>query len=325
MKRESCVSFAQDPTPSGRIIIAGGSGFLGMNLAAVLSDAGCEVVLISRNQPKHCPWTHAVWDGRSQGDWAAHLDGAAAIVNLAGRSVDCIKTPQHCDEILRSRVDATLAIGRALRGLKQPPPVWVQMSTAHRYGDSVEVVCDEDSSFGYGLAPTVATAWEDAFAESAPAEMRQVILRTSFVLGRDAGALPRLARVTRMGLGGTLGHGRQGMSWIHELDMNRLFLHAIANPEMQGAYIATAPNPLSNREFMGELRRALRVPIGLPAASWMVRLGAPLVMRTDPDLALAGRFCVSRRLAEAGFEFHFAEIADALADLFGKRKLPEST
>ena len=134
-------------------------------------------------------------------------------------------------------------------------------------------------------------------------------------LGREGGALPRLARITRMGLGGTLGHGRQGMSWIHELDMNRLFARAITNP-MQGAYIASAPNPVSNCDFMREFRRALRVPIGLPAASWMVRIGAPLFMRTDPDLALAGRYCRSRRLAEEGFDFRFAEITDAFADLY---------
>jgi hypothetical protein len=304
-----------EPMPSGRIVIAGGSGYLGMSLAAFLFDAGCEIVLISRQAPKNCPWTHVVWDGRSQGDWAAQLEGAAAIVNLAGRSVDCIKTAQHCDEILRSRVDATRAIGRALCEVSNPPPVWLQMSTAHRYGDSVEVVCDEDSSYGYGLAPTVAAAWEAATQEFATPKIRQVILRTSFVLGREGGALPRLARITRMGLGGTLGHGRQGMSWIHELDMNRLFARAITNP-MQGAYIASAPNPVSNCDFMREFRRALRVPIGLPAASWMVRIGAPLFMRTDPDLALAGRYCRSRRLAEEGFDFRFAEITDAFADLY---------
>jgi uncharacterized protein len=305
-----------DPTPSGRIVVAGGTGFLGLNLAASLFDAGCDVVLISRHRPSNCPWTHAIWDGHSQGAWSRHLDGAAAVVNLAGRSVDCIKTAEHCDEILRSRVDATLAIGRALKTLSAPPPVWVQMSTAHRYGDSVDVVCDEDSSFGYGLAPTVGAAWEDALAESALPDMRQVILRTSLVLGSSGGALPKLAAVTRMGFGGTLGHGRQGMSWIHEQDMNRLFHRAIVNSNMRGAYMATAPNPLSNREFMSELRQALRMPIGLPAAAWMVRIGAALIMRTDPDLALAGRYCVSRRLAEEGFQFRFSLLEDALRNLY---------
>lgn len=149
--------------------------------------------------------------------------------------------------------------------------------------------------------------------------MRQVILRTSFVLGRSGGALPRLARLARWGLGGKAGHGRQGVSWIHERDMNRLFARAIADDGMTGPYLATAPNPVSNAEFMRELRRALRVPVGLPAMSWMVRLGAPLIMRTDPELALYGRYCVSHRLREEGFDFAFPDVASALGDLYGSR------
>ena len=118
-----------------------------------------------------------------------------------------------------------------------PPPVWVQMSTAHLYGDSIEIVCDEDAAFGYGLAPFVGCAWEEAYAEAVLPQMRQVILRTSFVLGRNGGALTRLARLVRWGLGGKVSHGRQGVSWIHEQDMNRLFVRAISDGDMQGAYI----------------------------------------------------------------------------------------
>jgi uncharacterized protein len=223
--------------PTGRIVIAGGTGFLGLNLARHLEDYGCEVVLISRHPPEDDRWTHATWDGRSVGEWAKHLDGAAALVNLAGRSVDCIKTPDHCDEILRSRVEATRVLGLAVREVQVPPPVWVQMSTAHLYGDSIEIVCDEDAAFGYGLAPFVGCAWEEAYAEAVLPQMRQVILRTSFVLGRNGGALTRLARLVRWGLGGKVSHGRQGVSWIHEQDMNRLFVRAISDGDMQGAYI----------------------------------------------------------------------------------------
>jgi uncharacterized protein len=308
--------------PSGRIVIAGGSGFLGANLARDLSDGGCEVVVISRRPPAQAgPWKHAVWDGRSLGGWASHLDGAEALVNLAGRSVDCIKTPDHCDEILRSRVEATDVLGQAVRKIGRPPRVWVQMSTAHIYGDPPSAVCDEDAAPGYGLAPCVGKAWEEACERSVLPQMRHVILRTSFVLGRGGGALPRLASVARWGFGGTIGHGRQGMSWIHERDMNRLFARAIANESMKGIYVATAPNPVSNEEFMCELRRALRMPIGLPAAGWMIRVAARLAMKTDPELALYGRFCVSRRLREEGFEFAFPELGPALDDiLFNSRQ-----
>ena len=306
--------------PTGKIVIAGGSGFLGMNLARKLADQGCEVVVISRNAPvKKGPWNHATWDGRTLGDWVNQLEGASALVNLAGRSVDCIKTPDHCDEILRSRVESTQVLGQALRHVQTPPPVWVQMSTAHIYGDpSEDIVCNEDSAFGYGLAPDVGRAWEDAYARAVLSETRQVIARTSFVLGRKGGAVHRLAMLARWGLGGKIGHGRQGISWIHEDDMNRFFVQAITNDQMRGAYIVTAPNPVSNEVFMRELRRVLGKTIGIPAAGWMVQIAAPLIMRTDPELALYGRYCVSRRLREEGFEFKFADLALALNDLFSR-------
>ena len=255
------------------------------------------MVLLSRNEPAESgPWRFKRWDARTLGDWAEVLDGADALVNLVGRTVDCIKTPDHKDEILRSRVDSTRVLGEALQRIDQPPTTWVQMSTAHIYGDPPSVVCDESSSLGTGLAPEVGLAWEQAFNEGCPEGVRGVVLRTSFVLGRSGGALSRLSLLARLGLGGRVGHGRQGMSWIHEEDMNRIFERAIVDDSMHGIYVATSPNPVSNTEFMRSLRKAIGMPIGLPAFEWMVRIGAPLFMRTDPELALYGRYCVPTRL-----------------------------
>lgn len=305
-------------SPKGKIVIAGGTGFIGTSLSRYLAELSYEVVLLSRHVPEtRGSWEHAVWDGRTAGDWVHHLEGAAAVVNLAGRTVDCIKSPDHCDEILRSRVEATLVLGKAVHSLKSPPPVWVQMATAHIYGDPPEVICDEDSAFGFGLAPIVGKAWEAAFGEAVLPEMRQVILRTSFVLGANGGAFPKMRMLARIGLGGRVGHGRQGISWIHIDDMSRLIARAITNDTMQGAYIATAPKPVSQAEFMRELRRGIGMPIGLPAMEWMVRFGAHWLLRTDPELVLYGRYCISRRLAEEGFEFQFANIKDAMKDLCG--------
>jgi uncharacterized protein len=301
----------------GRVVIAGGTGFLGQNLARHLTELGWEVVVMSRHAGENgARWRHAVWDARTVGEWVRYLDGAAALVNLAGRTVDCVKTPDHCDEILRSRVESTEVLGRALQSVTTLPRVWVQMSTAHIYGDPPDVVCDEDSSFGWGFAPFVGREWEQAFARVAPSSMRQVVLRTSFVLGKNGGALRQLSGIVRFGLGGTVSHGRQGISWIHETDMDRLFERAISDNAMSGPYIATAPKPVSNAEFMREMRKALGAPIGLPAAGWMVRLAAPLILRSDPDLALYGRYCVSRRLKEEGFEFRFPDIRSALQELY---------
>ena len=303
-----------------KIIIAGGSGFLGISLASHLAERGASVVILSRSEPKaKGAWQHRVWDGRTTGDWQDELNGAAGLINLAGRSVNCIKTPDHRDEILRSRVESTRVLGQALRSVDSPPPVWVQMSTAHIYGDPPQALCTEDSAEGYGLAPDVARAWEAAYAGSVLPSQRQVILRTSFVLGRDrgagAGAMDTLRPLARFGLGGRVGSGTQGMSWIHERDLNRLFERGLTNPDMQGMYIASAPHPVSQVEFNRELRRSVGMPLGLPAYSWMVRIGAPLLLRTDPELALYGRYVRSRRLEEEGFEFELPGLREAFEEL----------
>lgn len=257
------------------------------------------------------------------GPWAACLDGAAGLVNLVGRTVDCVKTPEHCDEILRSRVEATRIPGSACRSVASPPPCWVQMITAHIYGDPPSAWCDEESPTGYGLAPTVGRAWEEEFARARLPEQRGAVLRTSFVVGRNrgagGGALSKLAPLARLGLGGTVGSGRQGMSWIHEADMNRLFERGLTDPAMEGVYVASSPNPVSNAEFMRCLRRAApwpKVPLALPAFEWMVRIGAPLVLRTDPEIALYGRYVRSSRLEREGFTFRYPLLRDALDACF---------
>jgi NAD dependent epimerase/dehydratase family enzyme len=151
----------------GPIVIAGGSGFLGVSLAKHLAEAGQPVVILSRNEPRAAgSWRHVRWDARTLGDWRSELDGASGLVNLVGRSVDCVKTPDHQDEILRSRVEATRVLGAAMRSIERPPPVWIQMSTAHIFGDPPVAVCSEDSPPGYGFAPFVGQAWEEAFYQS---------------------------------------------------------------------------------------------------------------------------------------------------------------
>jgi len=277
------------------------------------------VVLLSRRTPVSGPWRHVTWDARTPGSWQQELDGAAGVVNLVGRTVDCIKTPDHKDEIVRSRVEATRVLGVAVRSVPSPPPVWVQMSTAHIYGDPPEVVCTEDAPSGYGLAPFVACAWEQAFAESVLASQKGVVLRTSFVIGRDlgagGGALARLKSLARWGLGGRVGSGKQGMSWLHETDFQRLVERALRDDSMRGTYIASSPHPVSQVDFMRELRGALGVRIGLPASASMVKFGAQWLLRTDPDLALYGRYVVSQRLRDEQYAFAFPQLRPALDDL----------
>lgn len=298
-----------------KVIITGGTGFIGMSLANHLSEKGLHPVLVARTRPGGNNFDFIQWDGINLGEWVQSLENAVAVVNLAGRSVDCIKTPDNCDVILRSRVDSTRVIGQALTATHNPPPVWVQMSTAHIYGDPPFALCTEDSAKGYGLAPFVGKAWEEAMLSSKPEGVREVRLRTSFVMGRNGGALSTLKKIARLGLGGKVGSGKQGISWIHEYDMNEIIYQAITNPAFEGIYVASSPNPVSNAVFMKELRRKLHVPFGLPAPEWLTRWGAKLLFKTDAELALYGRYVKSERLDAHGFRFRFPELKTALEDL----------
>tara|TARA_A100000171_G_scaffold52541_1_gene71454 strand:- start:36 stop:953 length:918 start_codon:yes stop_codon:yes gene_type:complete len=298
-----------------RIVITGGTGFLGISLAKFLKEKGFQPILVARHKPD-LDFDFVQWDGVTLGDWCEVLEGASAIVNLAGRSVDCIKTPDHCDEILRSRVDSTKVIGEALKSVKNPPKVWVQMSTAHIYGDSVSQVCDENSSTGYGLAPFVGKAWEKTFLAALPNNTRGVRLRASFVIGRNGGALTSLKSIVNLGLGGKVGNGKQGMSWIHEFDLNNLIYEVITNDKYNGFYIASAPNPVSNRKFMKELRKKMNPFIGLSLPPFMIKFGAKYIFKTDPELAIYGRYVKSRRLKDEGFTFKYPDLSQVLENLF---------
>ena len=244
-----------------KIIIFGGTGFIGLSLANHLAKNGFKPIVVARNRPKKAiKFDFVQWDSFSLGAWVQVLEGAKAIVNLAGKTVDCIKTPANCDLILRSRVDSTKIIGKALLEVENPPKIWVQMSTAHIYGDPPSQLCTENSSTGYGLAPFVGKSWEKAFLEVLPKDVRGVRLRTSFVIGKNGGALKELKRIVKLGLGGRAGSGTQGMSWIHEYDMNEIIHQAIKNDKYTGFYIASSPNPVSNQVLMKQLRKELKMP-----------------------------------------------------------------
>lgn len=305
-----------------KVVIIGGTGFIGRSLSDHLSQNGYDPIIIARNPPRPAmPFEFIQWDASQLGPWTISLEGALAVVNLAGRTVDCIKTPDNIDTILRSRIDSTKVLGQALVNLDRPPSVWIQMSTAHIYGDPPSKWCTESATFGYGLAPFVGKAWEEALLAHLPNGMREVRLRTSFVIGRKGGALQTLVRLARLGLGGKVGSGTQGISWIHEYDLNEMIRIAIEHSTYEGAYIASAPQPVSNAEFMRQLRRQLKVPIGLPSPAWLTRLGAHYLFRTDPELALYGRYVVSERLENEGFVFQFPELATALEDLLPRKPL----
>lgn len=299
---------------SGRIILAGGSGFLGRSLAQHFAPTADEIVILTRGpNASHGNIRYVNWDAQTLGDWSREIDGAAAVVNMVGKSVDCRKTPAAKKVILESRVNSVNVLARAIAQAKNPPLVWVQYATAHILGDTQDEILDESSPIGTGFAPLVGLAWEKALNDAAVGDCRKVILRISFVLGRGGGALAKLAMLARCFLGGTVGSGRQYISWIHEDDLNVLVERAIADQSMSGVYIATAPNPATNREFMRELRAAVHRPWSPPAPAILVRFGSWL-LRTDPELALLGRRCVPTRLLAEGFSFKYIDVARAIRE-----------
>lgn len=306
-----------------KLVIAGGSGFLGRSLARAAMGRGYEVVVLARAGARVDRGVRVVtWDGRTRGGWVRELEGAEALVNVAGKNVNCRYGKAALAEIDASRVDSTRVLGDAIHGCVVPPRVWVQAGTLAIYGDAGDRWCDEEAPVGEGIPVRTARKWEQAFGHSPTPRTRRVVLRISFVLGRHGGALATMARVARAFVGGAVGTGRQFVSWIHVADMNRVFLRAVEDETMAGIYNATSPEPVRNEEFMRELRTVLGRPWAPRTPSWLVRLGC-LLLRTEPVLALTGRRGDPRRLEEAGFTFRFPTLREALADVYrGQARQP---
>jgi uncharacterized protein len=299
-----------------RVVLAGGTGFLGQSLAKALVDRGYEVVILTRSVPREGSEIRQLqWDGKTIGAWRQAVDGAKAIVNLTGRSVNCRHTQEHCREIMESRVDSVRVLGDAVMRSSRPPEVWIQASSLAIYGDPGGRWCDEDAPHVDGFSEEVCKRWEAEFEKVRVAGMRKAVMRIGIVLDAEKGALPVLARLTRLFLGGRAGTGEQYVSWIHIADLTRMFLEAIERAELSGVFNVTGPNPVTNAEFMRELRHVLHRPWSPPVPAWATRIGA-FFMRTEPSLALTGRRCRPKRFLENGFHFEFPELRGALADLY---------
>jgi uncharacterized protein len=261
------------------------------------------------------------WDGETLGPWAKELEGAAAVINLAGRSVDCRYNLRNRRLIMDSRVNSTRVLGEAIANCKSPPPVWLNSSTATIYKHSLRRAMDEATG-QIGATPEakdafsvdVASGWEGAFNEARVPGTRKVALRTAMVLS-DTGSVFRVLRqLVRFGLGGRMGSGSQYVSWIHELDFCRAIEWIMSNEDLTGPVNVTAPNPLPNAEMMRILRQVLGMPLGLAATAWMLEVGA-FVMRTETELIIKSRRVVPGRLLASGFEFRFPEFNGAAEDL----------
>lgn len=310
-------------TNTNRVVIAGGTGAVGRALARHLGEQGFEVVVLTRTIRPELPFRQIQWDGRTTDpSWGREVAGSV-LINLAGELVDRVPTEENIALLEQSRVVPTETLVRAAREFGRPR-LWLQMSTLAIYGDAGEEILDEHSHTADRPRQMagVAKAWEAAVSH-AHAE-RVVWLRTAVVLQRNTPALNRLVTITKWFVGGRIGSGRQWVSWIHERDFLRAVDFIIASTEtaqpIHGPIHITSPGPVRNKELMRTLRHTLGRPWSPPLPAFAIELGAKLVFRTDPQLALTGRRATPAKLLAAGFEFEFPGLGPALTDLLKKRR-----
>jgi uncharacterized protein len=313
-----------------KIIIPGGTGEVGTILARAFHNDRHDVVVLSRS-PKEAAWRTARWDGEALGDWVNEIEGADAVINLAGRSVNCRYNEQNRREMMDSRLKSTHVLGEAIAAALNPPKVWLQMSTATIYAHRFDAPNDEMTGIIGGREPDapeswrfsieVATSWERAAVEAQTPRTRKVLMRLSILMSPElGGTLDLLISLVRFGLGGKAGSGRQYISWIHYRDFVRSIYWLIENEGVSGPVNLAAPNPLPNAEFMKILRHAYGMPLGLPAFEWQLAI-ATFLMRTESELVLKSRRVVPRVLTDSGFKFEYPEWKSAAPDLLERWKI----
>lgn len=297
----------------GKVVIAGGSGFIGQAVVKAFGDAGYDVTVLSRSG-KPVPGAKVLrWDADSVGDWSAEVEGADAVVNLSGESLLQKWTPRSVEKMRSSRIKSAEAIGRAIASAKTPPKVWINSSAVGYYGDTGHREVSEASTYAHDELGLMCRDWEAAVdKERLPSTLR-CKLRTGIVLGKNGGALTLWLKLAKLGLGGQLGSGDQYVSWIHLADLARMVVWLAENP-VDGAVNGTAPEPVTNATLMTSLRRHLGMPLGLPAPSFAVKMVTSM-MNWPEDMFTASARVVPAVANSRGFNFEFPDIDSAMKDL----------
>lgn len=293
-----------------KIVVAGGSGFIGEPLVRRLVARGEDVAVLTRNPAKVRAGRAVQWDPRQQGAWSAEVASADAVINLAGENVGAGRwTAERKRRILGSRVDATRALVNAMRAQPAHARTLVNASAIGYYGLRGDEPVDETAASGEGFLAEVTRRWEELAREAEPLA-RVVILRFGVVLAREGGALAKLLLPFRLGAGGPIGSGAQWMSWISRDDVIGLIEWAIAHSNVSGTYNATAPGPVTNRDFVRALGRALHRPAVIPTPAFALRLALGADMANE--MLLGGQRVLPVRALGDGYEFQHNEIEEAL-------------
>jgi len=295
-----------------KIIIAAGTGFLGKNLEKYFTEKGNEVYILTRNPKRE---NEIFWDAKTLGEWKNFIENSDVLINLAGKSVDCRYTEKNKKEIYDSRIESTKVLQQAIDECMNKPKIWLNASSATIYVHSENHLnTEENGTIGDDFSMNICKSWEKEFFTSKTENVRKVALRTSIVLGSNGGAFPKLKMLTKLGLGGKQGRGNQMVSWIHIDDFCRAVEFIIENGNIAGEMNITAPNPLSNEEFMKKLRQQMKAPFGLNAPVWQLEI-ASIFLNTETELLLKSRNVYPDKLMKSGFKFTYPTIETALVYL----------
>ena len=299
-----------------KLILAGGTGFLGQALIAHFKNEFDSIVILSRAKGKTLEKVRYLqWDAKTFGDWCNELEGAHTILNLCGKSVDCRYTTKNMAEIFASRLDSTKIIGAAILKCKQAPALWINGTSATIYRHSEDTAMTESKGeIGEGFSVEVCKAWEKVFDGFELPATRKVNMRISMVFGKTAGVYPVLMSVVKKGLGGTMGNGRQQVSWIHVEDFCKIVDWMMRHEKAKGVYNVVSKKPVRNKKLMQMLRKKAGIFIGLPAAAWMLKIGA-FIIGTETELILKSRYIIPEKLVSEGFKFKYRTMEECLADL----------
>ncbi|MEG9298474.1 TIGR01777 family oxidoreductase [Mangrovibacillus sp. Mu-81] len=296
---------------SNKVVIAGGTGFVGQYLSEKLTGAGYHVKIISRND------LHITWHDEDR--IVEALEGSDLLINLAGKSVNCRYHDRNKKDILESRTTTTEILGKALKACSNPPGLWINSSTATIYRHAEDRPMTEyDGDIGSGFSVEVAKEWERSFFSFDLPNTRQAALRIAIVLGSGGGVMIPYKNLVKFGLGGIQGPGTQMFSWIHIEDLYRIILFIHEREELTGVFNCSSPKPITNRELMSVLRAKMNKKIGLPSPGWMLGIGAVFI-RTETELILKSRWVIPERLLNEGFTFSFPTISEALDEVLKSR------
>jgi uncharacterized protein (TIGR01777 family) len=300
-----------------RVILTGGTGFVGRGLSRALLASGHDVVVLTRRDPappaEETGLRYVTWDGGTAAGWGALADGAGAVINLAGANLAGRRwTPDYKEVILNSRLAAGRAVAEAIAAARVKPGVVVQASAVGYYGSAGNRPLDETSPPGEGFLAEVVRKWEASTADVEGSGARRVVIRSGLILGRDGGALPRLVRPFKLFAGGPWAGGRQWFSWIHYDDEIAAILFLLANEIVHGSFNLCAPEPLRNRDLARLLGQTLHRPGWWPTPAFALRLA---LGEMADELLLASQRARPEALLRAGFEFKFPSARAAIEDL----------